>query len=68
MVKPVESAGSDGVTACRSFTEVHAAVKKLVGAVNGLGQVNEVKLALAMDVMPLCSLSLCIDVALFSLL
>jgi hypothetical protein len=42
VVKPLESAGSDGVTACRSFTEVHAAVKKLVGAINGLGQVNEV--------------------------
>eukprot|EP01031_Cornospumella_fuschlensis_P040026 gene40026-48765_t len=40
IVKPMDSAGSDGVTLCHSFDEVHMAFDKLVGAVNGLGLVN----------------------------
>ena len=35
-----ESAGSDGVTACASVGEVRAAVRGLVGAVNGLEESN----------------------------
>ena len=41
VVKPVESAGSDDVFKCASAAEVKAAVEKIVGAVNGLGAVNE---------------------------
>jgi len=40
-VKPIESAGSDGVTMCDSFADVHAAIDNLLGKVNGLGQINE---------------------------
>ena len=41
IVKPTESAGSDGVTGCKTVGEVRAAVGALVGAINGLGQKNE---------------------------
>ena len=41
VVKPTESGGSDGVTACASVGGVRAAVRGLVGAVNALGQRNE---------------------------
>ena len=40
IVKPVESAGSDGVTLCGSRDATRAAVDGLVGKVNGLGVVN----------------------------
>jgi len=41
IVKPLESAGSDGVTKCDCVRDVRNAVEKLVGSVNGLGQINE---------------------------
>jgi len=41
IVKPLESAGSDGVTKCETVGQVKRAVERLVGSVNGLGQVNE---------------------------
>ncbi|KAJ1463261.1 ATP-grasp domain-containing protein [Pelagophyceae sp. CCMP2097] len=41
IVKPLESAGSDGVTACRSVADVREAVQTLVGKTNGLGLVND---------------------------
>ena len=41
IVKPLESAGSDGVTACHKVGDVPKAIEKLVGAVNGLGLTNE---------------------------
>jgi hypothetical protein len=41
VVKPLESAGSDGVTKCRSLEEVRVAVANLVGGINGLGQRND---------------------------
>jgi len=41
VVKPLESAGSDGVTRCWSLEEVRCAVATLVGGINGLGQRND---------------------------
>lgn len=41
IVKPLESAGSDGVTKCESVGDVERAVRALVGSLNGLGQINE---------------------------
>jgi hypothetical protein len=41
VVKPVESAGSDGVTKCNNAEEVLAAVSSLIGSINGLGQRNK---------------------------
>ena len=41
IVKPVESAGSDDVTLCRSIEEVREAFGNIMGKTNGLGQVNE---------------------------
>ena len=40
IVKPVESAGSDGVELCRDAPHARSVVEKLVGGVNGLGAVN----------------------------
>ena len=41
IVKPVESAGSDDVTLCKSVDEVKAAFGNIMGKRNGLGQINE---------------------------
>lgn len=41
IVKPLESAGSDGVTACKTVGDIRRAVSRLVGSINGLGQINE---------------------------
>ncbi|CAM9247499.1 unnamed protein product [Phaeothamnion confervicola] len=41
VVKPLDSAGSDGVTLCRSADEVRAAFALIDGQVNGLGSVND---------------------------
>jgi biotin carboxylase len=41
IVKPMESAGSEDVTLCLSMEELHAAYHRILGKVNGLGQVNE---------------------------
>mmetsp|Transcript_12449 Transcript_12449/g.16757 ORF Transcript_12449/g.16757 Transcript_12449/m.16757 type:complete len:330 (+) Transcript_12449:690-1679(+) len=41
IVKPMESAGSDGVTLCHSPADVRNAIHNLVGSINGLGQTNE---------------------------
>jgi len=41
IVKPMESAGSDDVTLCRSLEEVKAAFSNIMGKVNSLGMVNE---------------------------
>jgi len=41
IVKPMESAGSDDVTLCNSFEEVREAFSRILGKVNGLGQINE---------------------------
>lgn len=40
IVKPLDSAGSDGVTLCQSADEVHKAFHHLLGKVNGLGFMN----------------------------
>ena len=40
IVKPMDSAGSDDVTLCRSFNEVKDAFGHILGKVNGLGLVN----------------------------
>jgi predicted ATP-grasp superfamily ATP-dependent carboligase len=40
IVKPMDSAGSDGVTLCHSMEDVQAAFMKLIGKVNGLGLTN----------------------------
>lgn len=40
IVKPMDSAGSDDVTLCRSLAEVQAAFGNIIGKVNGLGIVN----------------------------
>ena len=42
IVKPMDSAGSDDVTLCRSIDEVKAAFGNIMGKVNGLGIVNKV--------------------------
>jgi biotin carboxylase len=41
IVKPMDSAGSDDVTLCRSLAEVQAAFGNIIGKVNGLGIVNK---------------------------
>ena len=41
VVKPIDSAGSDGVTLCETVGAARAAVAKLVGATNALGIKNE---------------------------
>jgi hypothetical protein len=41
IVKPMDSAGSDDVTLCRSEEEVRRAFGHILGKVNGLGLVNE---------------------------
>jgi hypothetical protein len=41
IVKPMDSAGSDDVTLCRSEEEVQRAFGHILGKVNGLGLVNE---------------------------
>jgi len=41
IVKPLESAGSDGVTACYKVSDVPKAIESLVGNRNGLGLLNE---------------------------
>ena len=40
IVKPLDSAGSDGVTLCLSREDVEAAYHNIIGKVNGLGLVN----------------------------
>ena len=40
IVKPMDSAGSDDVTLCRSFDEVKFHFHRILGKVNGLGLVN----------------------------
>jgi biotin carboxylase len=40
VVKPVNSAGTDGVRFCRSVEEVERAVRSLLGSINQLGIVN----------------------------
>jgi len=41
IVKPMDSAGSDGVTLCLSLAEVETAFGNIMGKVNGLGLVNK---------------------------
>jgi biotin carboxylase len=41
VVKPLESAGSEDVTLCRSVTDVQDAFGHIMGKVNGLGLLNE---------------------------
>lgn len=41
LLKPVESAGSDDVTLCKSVEEVKAAFGNIMGKRNNLGQINE---------------------------
>ena len=41
VVKPIDSAGSDGVTLCETVGAARSAVAKLVGATNALGIKNE---------------------------
>eukprot|EP01035_Chromulina_nebulosa_P019381 gene19381-25249_t len=41
IVKPLDSAGSDGVTLCKSIDEVRQAFDKLYGKINGLGLQND---------------------------
>ena len=41
IVKPLESAGSDRVTLCRSLQETEDAFGNIMGKVNGLGLINE---------------------------
>mmetsp|Transcript_21341 Transcript_21341/g.30893 ORF Transcript_21341/g.30893 Transcript_21341/m.30893 type:complete len:600 (+) Transcript_21341:75-1874(+) len=41
VVKPVDSAGSEDVILCRSFSEVQDAFGRIMGKVNGLGLVNK---------------------------
>jgi biotin carboxylase len=40
IVKPVDSAGSDGVTLCHSISEIKQIFEYLIGRVNGLGATN----------------------------
>ncbi|KAL4133781.1 hypothetical protein PRIC2_004098 [Phytophthora ramorum] len=44
IVKPVESAGSDDVTLCRSMEEVRTAFGSIQGKINGLGLENQATL------------------------
>ena len=41
IVKPVDSAGSEDVTLCRSEEELKSAFSRILGKVNGLGLLNE---------------------------
>jgi biotin carboxylase len=41
IVKPMDSAGSDDVTLCQSYTDVQNAFGNIMGKVNGLGLVNK---------------------------
>eukprot|EP01038_Epipyxis_sp_PR26KG_P016285 gene16285-22182_t len=41
IVKPVDSAGSDGVTLCTDLEQVQLACMKMIGKVNGLGIINK---------------------------
>lgn len=40
IVKPLDSAGSDGVTLCKNLIEVKLAYEKILGKINGLGLTN----------------------------
>lgn len=40
ILKPIESAGSDGVTLCYSMEDAEKTFEQLMGKVNGLGQIN----------------------------
>lgn len=40
IVKPMDSAGSDGVTLCYSLEEIHQTFNELLGKVNGIGMIN----------------------------
>lgn len=41
ILKPLESAGSDGVTLCTSIEEAETAFEALMGKINGVGLINE---------------------------